>query len=239
MEINFWIAFIAGLVSFFSPCVFSLIPIYLAYLSGSVLSSSEDPSSIKLRRKLFLHGLSFVMGFSTVFILLGLTASAIGGLIFDLKDWIARIGGILVILFGLHISGILTIPLLNYEVRLQTDGTKTAGFISSFSMGVFFSAGWSPCVGPALGAILVLAANEASIVNGFWMLVGYSLGMAIPFLMATLLIEYLNVFIKRFKKTAVFFEKGFGVFLILIGVILFLGIFERLAQFSTLLDFGL
>jgi cytochrome c-type biogenesis protein len=239
MEINVWIALLAGLLSFFSPCVFSLIPVYLAYLSGRTISTSDFPSTTKQRFSLFLHGLFFVLGFSTIFILFGLAASSFGNLLYDSKEWIAKIGGSLVILFGLHVSGVLNIPLFNYEFRAQTEISKKFGYLTSFIMGIFFSAGWSPCVGPALGAILVLAANEGSIVSGTGLLVAYSIGMAVPFLISTLFVEFLNLFITKFKKTTIIFEKIFGFFLVIIGLLLFLGLFERLSQFSSILDFGI
>jgi cytochrome c-type biogenesis protein len=239
MEINIWIALLAGLLSFFSPCVFSLIPVYLTYLSGRTISAPDFQSTPKQRLSLFLHGLSFVLGFSTIFILLGLAASTFGNLLYDSKEWVSRIGGVLVILFGLHVSGILNMPFLNYEFRAQTGVSRKFGYLTTFIMGVFFSAGWSPCYGPVLGAILVLAASEGSMVNGTILLAAYSIGMAIPFLLSTILVEFLNSFIKRFKQTAVVFEKIFGFFLILIGLLLFFGIFERMAQFSSFLDFGI
>ena len=234
MEINIWIAIVAGLASFLSPCVLSLVPIYLTYLSGRSLSTAEEFSKNQ-RITLFLHGLSFVIGFSVVFILLGLAASAIGSVVYESKDWIAKIGGIIVILFGLHLSGIYEIPLLNYDLRVQ-DQQKKRSYITSFLMGVFFSAGWSPCIGPVLGTILVLAANSGSILIGTWMLFGYSIGMAIPFLLSTFIAEYLVKLIQRFKKSIVIFEKIFGVIMIAIGVMLFLGIFERFAQYSSFIN---
>ena len=234
MEINIWIAIVAGLASFLSPCVLSLVPIYLAYLSGRSLST-EEGFSRNQRMTLFLHGLSFVVGFSIIFILLGLAASAIGSVIYESKDWIAKIGGIIIILFGMHLSGIYEISLLNYDLRVQDQQNKRS-FITSFLMGVFFSAGWSPCIGPVLGTILVLAANSGSILTGTWMLFGYSIGMAIPFLLSTFIAEYLVKLIQRFKKSIVVFEKIFGVIMIVIGIMLFLGIFERFAQYSSLIN---
>jgi cytochrome c-type biogenesis protein len=239
MEINFWIAILAGLASFLSPCVLSLVPVYLTYLSGRSISVDSSQPHHAQRVLLFLHGVSFVVGFSVVFIFLGLAASAIGNLFYDGKDWIARIGGVIVILFGLHLSGVLTIPFLNYDLRAQSVSHKKRGFVTSFFMGVFFSAGWSPCVGPVLGVILILAANSGSLVTGLWMLIAYSIGMGIPFLVSTILVDFLTRFIRRFKHAAVFFEKIFGLILVLIGILLFLGIFERLARFSSFLNFGL
>jgi cytochrome c-type biogenesis protein len=234
MQVNFWIAILAGLASFLSPCVLSLVPVYLTYLSGRSLSAGTEFSKIQ-RFNLFFHGLSFVIGFSAVFILLGLAASVIGSVVYDSREWIAKIGGLIVILFGLHISGIYEIHFLNYELRIQ-DKKQTRSYLSSFLMGIFFSAGWSPCIGPVLGTILVLAANQGSIWYGAWMLLGYSLGMAIPFLLSTFLAEYLVKIIQRFKKTVVIFEKVFGVLMIFIGILLFLGIFERFAQYSSFID---
>ena len=234
MEINIWIAILAGLASFLSPCVLSLVPIYLTYLSGRSLSA-EEGFTREQRVTLFLHGLSFVIGFSVIFILLGVAASAIGSIVYESKDWIAKIGGIVVILFGLHLSGIYEIPFLNYDLRVQ-DQNRKRSFFTSFLMGVFFSAGWSPCIGPVLGTILVLAANSGSIFTGTWMLFGYSIGMAIPFLLSTFIAEYLVKLIHRFKKSIVIFEKIFGILMIVIGVMLFLGIFERFAQYSSFIN---
>ena len=234
MEINFWIAILAGLASFLSPCVLSLVPVYLTYLSGRSLSSEVEFTKTQ-RVGLFLHGLSFVIGFSVIFILLGLAASALGSIVYEGREWIAKIGGIVVILFGLHISGIYEIGFLNYDLRIQ-DSRQKRSYISSFLMGIFFSAGWSPCIGPVLGTILVLAANQGSLIYGTWMLLGYSLGMAIPFLLSTFLAEYLVKLIQHFKKTVIIFEKIFGFVLILIGILLFLGIFERFAQYSSFIN---
>ncbi|MBI9049505.1 MAG: sulfite exporter TauE/SafE family protein [Anaerolineaceae bacterium] len=235
MEVNFWIAVLAGLASFLSPCVLSLVPVYLTYLSGRSLSAGDEPGN---RVDLFLHGLSFVIGFSVVFILLGFAASSIGSVLYDSRIWIARIGGVMVILFGLHISGIYEISFLNYDLRIQGQNQRK-NHLTSFLMGIFFSAGWSPCIGPVLGTILVLAANSGSVSEGAMMLTGYSIGMAIPFLLSTFIAEYLVKLIQRYKKWIVIFEKIFGALLIIIGFLLFLGIFERFAQFSSFLDIGL
>ena len=238
MELTIWIAFLAGFASFLSPCVLSLVPIYIAYLTGrSVIPATENIKS--KRQDLFFHGLSFVLGFSVIFITLGLAASAVGSLLYNSKEWIAKLGGVIIIFFGLHSSGILTIPFLNYELKPQNNAQQNKGYITSFLMGIFFSAGWSPCIGPVLGAILVLAANQRSIGDGVLMLIAYSIGMAIPFLVSTFLADGLGNLVRRYKNIAVTVEKVFGLLMILIGFLLFLGIFERLAQYTSIIDFGL
>ena len=239
MELSIWIAFLAGLVSFLSPCVLSLMPVYLTYLTGRAIMPTAGEEKAKQTQRLFLHGVSFVLGFSLVFITLGLAASALGNLLYDSKGWIAKIGGIIIIFFGLHVSGILTIPFLNYELKPQNNVEEKRGFITSFLMGVFFSAGWSPCIGPVLGAILVLAVNNGSLSNGLLMLTAYSMGMAIPFLISTLLADGLGNLIRRYKRITIVMEKVFGVLMIVIGFLLFFGIFEKLAKYSSFINFGI
>lgn len=238
MEVSIGLAFLAGLASFLSPCVFSLVPAYIGYLSGrSVAISAENLPGSRLQT--FAHGIAFVLGFSLVFILLGVTASALGRFLYDIRIWLARIGGVLIILFGVHMTGILRIPFLEYDLRPQTKIDARRGYFSSVLMGVFFSAGWSPCVGPVLGAILTLALNGGSISEGVKLLSAYSAGLAIPFLAAALGIGWVTTILKRYRKVTHFIEIAMGIILILVGVLLLLGAFEQLANFGLWVDFGL
>jgi cytochrome c-type biogenesis protein len=237
LEITLGLAFLAGLASFLSPCVFSLVPAYVGYLGGRAAASGGDQQSNKLRT--FLHGLAFVAGFSVIFIALGVMVSALGGILYDIRNYLAKIGGVIVILFGLHMSGIFRIPYLDYELRPQTRIDENRSYISSFLLGIFFSAGWSPCVGPVLGAVLTIAINQGSLSKGFFLLTSYSLGMAIPFLMAALGIGWVTYLLRNHKKTIHIIEKAMGFVLIFVGVLLFLGVFEQLARFGVFIDFGL
>ena len=180
-QITLGLAFLAGLASFLSPCVFSLVPAYVGYLGGRAAGGESGASG---RLVTLTHGLAFVLGFSIVFVLLGVAASAAGGLLYDLRGYLAKIGGVVVILFGLHMIGIFRIPFLEYDARVHTAPDRRWGYLSSALLGVFFSAGWSPCVGPVLGTILTLAINGGSVSQGARLLSAYSAGLAVPFLAA-------------------------------------------------------
>lgn len=238
MEISIGLAFLAGMASFLSPCVFSLVPVYVGYLSGRSLASSTGTVQAN-RLETFSHGLAFVLGFSLVFISLGVAVSTLGGLLYDFRTWLAKIGGIVVVIFGLHMTGILRIPFLEYDLRPRSKDDVSRSYFSSAMMGVFFSAGWSPCVGPVLGAILTLAFNGGSVTEGVKMLSAYSAGLAIPFLLAALGIGWVTKFLRRYGKVMHYIEVGMGVVLIIVGVMLFLGTFNLLARFGPFVDFGL
>ncbi len=236
-QITVWLAFLAGLASFLSPCVFSLVPAYVGYLGGRAAGSGDQPN----RWLTFSHGLAFVLGFSIVFIALGVAASFAGGLLYDLRYWLAKIGGAVVIIFGLHMIGVFHIPFLAYDTRVQQAPDPKLGYVSSALMGVFFSAGWSPCVGPVLGAILTLAINGGSVSQGALLLTFYSAGLAIPFLLAALGIGWVTTILRKYNKVMRYVEIAMGVILIIVGVMLFTGTFEIIAQQGQFfwVDFGL
>lgn len=238
-QISVWLAFLAGLASFLSPCVFSLVPAYVGYLGG--LAAGGDSNQRSNRWVTFSHGLAFVLGFSVVFVLLGVLASIAGSLLFDLRYWLAKIGGIIVIIFGLHMIGVFHIPFLAYDTRVQQAPDPKLGYLSSALMGVFFSAGWSPCVGPVLGAILTLAINGGSVSSGATLLSAYSAGLAIPFLIAALGIGWVTNTLKKHGKVMRYVEIAMGVILVIVGIMLFSGIFELIAQRAQFFwfDFGL
>jgi cytochrome c-type biogenesis protein len=237
-NISVGLAFLAGLASFLSPCVFSLVPAYIGYLGGRAAGGENRPGN---RFTTFTHGLAFVLGFSVVFVFLGVAASAFGALLTEMRAWVARIGGMVVIVFGLHMTGVFRLRFLEYDVRIHTDPDRTWGYLSSFMMGIFFSAGWSPCIGPVLGAILTLAINSGSLALGVKLLVSYSLGLAIPFLIAALTIGWLSGRLGRYGKAMHMIEVGMGVILIVVGLMLFFDLFQRISTYGQFfwIDFGL
>ncbi len=238
-QITVGLAFIAGLASFLSPCVFSLVPAYIGYLGG--LATGGDPNAPKNRWATFSHGLAFVLGFSVVFVTLGVIAAFAGSLLFDLRFWLAKIGGIVVVVFGLHMIGVFHIPFLAVDTRAQTAPDPKLGYLSSALMGVFFSAGWSPCVGPVLGAILTVVLNGGSVTLGAVLLSAYSLGLGVPFLLAALGVEWVAKILRNYSKTMRYVEIAMGVILVVVGVALFTGVFELIAQRAQFfwVDFGL
>lgn len=238
VNIGLGLAFLAGMASFLSPCVFSLVPAYIGYLGGRSLASAQESGQAN-RRIAFTHGLAFVVGFSIVFILLGVAISALGSLLYEARNWLAKIGGIVVIIFGLHLTGIIRIPFLEYDLRPQSTPDRQRGYVASAMMGVFFSAGWSPCVGPVLGAILTLALSGGSITQGVALLTAYSAGLAIPFLVAALGIGWVTTILRRYGKVTHYVEIGMGVLLIVVGAMLFLGTFQTLSRFGFFVDLGL
>ncbi|PKN92870.1 MAG: cytochrome C biogenesis protein [Chloroflexi bacterium HGW-Chloroflexi-6] len=235
-NITVGLAFLAGLASFLSPCVFSLVPAYIGYLGGR---AAGGESSANNRWITFSHGLVFVLGFSVVFISLGLAASALGGVLYDARNWLAQIGGLVVIIFGLHMIGVFRIPFLEYDTRVQKLPDARLGYLASFLMGVFFSAGWSPCVGPVLGAILTLALNGGDLSFGLVMLTAYSAGLAIPFLIAALGIGWVTTLLRKHGKTMRYVEIAMGVILVIVGLMLIFGVFNLLANYGLFVDFGL
>jgi cytochrome c-type biogenesis protein len=218
-NIGIWLAFIAGLASFLSPCVFSLVPAYISYLGGRSAASAQGKDGGD-RWLTLAHALAFVLGFSVIFILLGLGVSLLGGALVGIMPLLTRIGGLVVIIFGLHMIGIFRIAWLEYDLRPQSTPDRSLGFLSSFLMGVFFSAGWSPCVGPILGVILTLSFTGGSILQGVTLLTAYSAGLAIPFLFAATQISLVTTAIRRYGKAARYVEIGMGALMVLIGAML-------------------
>jgi len=232
------LSFLAGLASFFSPCVFSLVPAYIGYLGGRSLTSPDmDKSAYRLST--VLHGIAFVVGFSFVFISLGIAFSALSQFIYQIRDILAKVGGFVIILFGLHMSGLIRIPFLDFDVRHESKLAQGGSLFSSFLMGIFFSAGWSPCVGPTLGLILTLAIERANIGQGVLLLSAYSLGMAIPFIAAAFGLGWVTHILRKYSKAMKITQIVMGIILIIVGVLLFLGIYQRLITFEALIDFGI
>jgi cytochrome c-type biogenesis protein len=235
-NVTIGLAFLAGLASFLSPCVLSLVPAYIGYLGGR---AAGGEASSQNRWLTFTHGLAFVLGFSFVFILFNIIASALGVVLYDLRYWLAKIGGVIVVIFGLHMIGVFRIPFLEYDVRVHKQMDNRWGYFSSFLMGVFFSAGWSPCVGPILGAIMTFAINSGDVLQGTLLGAAYSAGLAIPFLLAALGIGWVTVILRKYNKVMRIAEIVMGVLLVIVGVMLIFGVFNLLANFTSFNFFGL
>ena len=226
------LAFLAGLASFISPCVLSLVPAYVGYLGSRAVVTSGQPGAS--RWATFSHGVAFVLGFSVFFIALGAAASVIGSLTYSLQEPLTRIGGVVVIIFGLHTMGVIKLPFLDYDTRRQTAPDPRLGYLSSALMGIFFSAGWAPCIGPVLGAVLTMAASGSSINQGLILLTAYSLGLGIPFLLAAGGLTNVSALLKRARPYMRYISIATGLFLILIGVMLLTGTMTRFAAMASI-----
>jgi cytochrome c-type biogenesis protein len=212
-------ALIAGVLSFFSPCVIPLIPSYFCFITGLSLDELTAASQASVRRKIVLSTLAFVLGFSLVFIALGASASYLGSLLGEYKALISMIGGHLIILFGLHLTGIIRIPVLEFEKRLHFH-QKPLHFFGTLLIGMAFGAGWTPCIGPILGSVLVLAQQKETVGQAIGLLTVYSAGMAAPFLLLSVGINFLLAFIRRTKMLMRFINPVAGALLVLIGLAL-------------------
>jgi len=217
------VAFVAGLLSFLSPCVLPLVPSYIGFLTGMSL-----PDMAGRRRVALLHALLFVLGFSLIFMLLGASATALGRALNYYQQWLQRIGGVLIILFGLVCLGVIRLSVLNQERRLQLEH-KPVGFLGSAVVGMAFGAGWTPCIGPVLGAILGLAATTQDLSRGLLLLGMYSAGLAVPFLLAAAALEAFLDWFQRFRRYLPWVMRLSGALLVLVGLLMVTGEFTRLA----------
>ena len=224
MTPSFAIAFIAGLLSFLSPCVLPLIPSYVGFLTGLTLEELEVRRGTAL-----LHAIWFVAGFSLVFVALGATASALGAVLLHSQVWIGRVGGVIVILFGLYLLGLLRPAFLMRDRRIEL-ARKPLGYAGSALVGVTFGAAWTPCIGPILGAILTMAAAQASLALGAGLLTAYALGLAVPFLVAAVALDRFLVWFQKFRPYLVWVERVAGVLLIVLGLLLVTDRFTLLAS---------
>jgi len=208
------ISFTAGLLSFLSPCVLPLIPSYVTFVTGLSLEDVQHS-----RKTALVHALLFVVGFSLIFLALGATATAVGRLLLLNRRWISRIGGVLVVLLGIYLVGAFNMRFLARERRFHiTD--KPLGYFGSVFVGIAFGAGWSPCIGPILGGILTYTATQAELRRGLVLLGAYSLGLAIPFLIAAVAVErFIGVF-QRYRSKLIWVDRFAGVLLIIVGVLM-------------------
>ena len=218
-DVTYSVAFLYGLLSFFSPCVLPLIPSYFCFITGLTLEELTIVPKAAIRRKIILSTLAFVAGFSLVFIILGASASYIGSLLSEHKSIIRIGGGVLIILFGLHLTGILRIRAFQYEKRLHVQ-KKPLHVLGTFFVGMAFGAGWTPCIGPILGSLLVLAQDSETVGQGVRLLCIYSAGLALPFIILSVAINYLLVFTRKANKVLRYANPVAGILLVLTGILL-------------------
>jgi cytochrome c-type biogenesis protein len=228
LDLSILIALVAGLVSFLSPCILPIIPGFLAYLSGSSLNSDGGKIS---RLPIFLNSLFFVLGFSVVFALLGILLNTLlEAIAYDVQIWLARIGGAIVIFFGLYLMGIVNIGFLNREHKIAVKKKFKSRYLTSFVFGSAFAAGWTPCVGAALGAILGLAATNPG--SAFILLLAYSIGLGIPFLVVGAFASQAANVINKYAKVLKYVNMAFGVVLVVLGVLVFTQSLNLIANFD-------
>jgi cytochrome c-type biogenesis protein len=223
------IAFSAGLLSFLSPCVLPLIPSYVTFITGLSLDDVQQA-----RRAALIHGFLFVLGFSLIFLAMGAGATLLGQTLLRNRDWISRVGGVIIIIFGLYLLGVLNIGFLSRERRFHV-ADKPVGYFGTVVVGVAFGAGWTPCLGPILGSILVYTGSQADLGKGMWLLSAYSLGLAVPFLLSAVAIDRFTAFFQRMRRQMIWISRISGVVMIGIGVLLVTNYFTVLASWLTTL----
>lgn len=231
-EISYLTAAFAGIISFLSPCVLPLVPPYLTYIAGTTshqMSADDEAMDNKVFWRIVFSAVVFVLGFTTVFVALGATATTIGQFVQSHMSILAQIGGVIIIIFGIHFLGLLRIPLLYKEARYHTE-RKPPGYFGSYVIGLAFACGWTPCIGPILAVILALAATAETVSTGVSLLLVYSLGLGIPFILAAIAIKPFMKFMRRFRHHLGTVEKVMGGFLVVTG---FLFITGSMAIFAT------
>jgi cytochrome c-type biogenesis protein len=228
------LVFFAGLTSFLSPCVLPLVPGYLSMISGVGLEELKAPQA-HLMRRVMVNSTVFILGFSIVFIALGLAATGVGQVLGIYKHTLARIAGVVIILFGLHLTGIFKIKALYTDARLHNvKGSSTP--LGAFVIGFAFAFGWTPCLGPILSGVLAVAAEQSTLVKGALLLAIYSLGLAVPFLLTALLMERFLKFYSRFRSHMHALEVASGALLIALGVLLVIGRFTLISNWLSFLN---
>ncbi|AAO34797.1 cytochrome C biogenesis protein CcdA [Clostridium tetani] len=215
-NVSLFLAFSSGLLSFLSPCVLPLVPIYLTYLTGSSIEEMNNKNKLTVIYK----ALGFTLGFTLIFIIMGISVTSLGQLFDRNKDIFRKIGGIIIIVFGLHIMGVLKIKTFYYQ-RTMLQPQKFKSGLSSFFIGMAFAIGWTPCVGPMLASILIYAGSTTTLVSGIKLLIAYSVGLGIPFIISGFLVDFISGYIKRFSKYFNIVSIASGLVLIFMGIMTF------------------
>ena len=227
-NISFLTAFLAGLISFFTPCVLPLVPGYLSLFSGVALDDIKNKASGAFG-KVIWASLAFILGFSLVFILMGATATFIGSFLENHMDIIQKIAGVVVVIFGLHMTGIFQLKFLLYEKKFHSQSGKV-GLVKGFLMGMAFAFGWTPCIGPILAPIIFMASQQEHLAQGVLLLSAYSLGLAIPFFLTALSLRLFFSLFKKIQKHFKVIEIIAGIFLIIVGVMIFFGVLQSISN---------
>lgn len=227
--VGLFIAFTAGLLSFLSPCVLPLVPSYITFITGLSL---DDVQTTQARRTALVHGLLFTLGFSLIFISLGAIASGFGQTMAANRDWISQLGGVVIMVFGLYLMGFLKWGFLTQERRLHL-ANKPVGYLGTVFVGVAFGAGWTPCIGPILGSILMFASGQESLGRGVVLLTAYSLGLAVPFVLSAVAVDRFMAFFKRVKRQMGLLSKATGLLMIGVGLLMVTNRFTILAAYLT------
>lgn len=230
-EVGVIVAFGAGLLSFLSPCVLPLVPSYLSFLTGMTVDRLTVDVTARSRSRVMLHSVAFIGGFSLVFVALGMSFSAAGQFLLDYREWIRRGGGLLIIIFGLYVAGVLRFGFLGRTRQIHIS-TKPTGYIGSLAVGVTFAIGWTPCVGPILGSILSLAGTAETVRQGVGLLLAYSAGLAVPFLLASLALGRFLGFFRRYRTAMPVVERLAGVLLVVVGLLVVTNYFVVLNAYA-------
>ena len=229
-EISYFYVVLAGLLSFLSPCVLPIVPGYLCFLAGTSLDKIASAEDTSKERNVFYFALSFVFGFSTVFILLGASATLLSGLIYEYLDILRIVGGIIIIIFGIHFMQIIQLPFLNRDTRYQIESYRP-GIVGSYVIGLSFAFGWTPCIGPILGSVLSIAASSETVTYGIVLLMLYSAGLGIPFLLAAYAINGFMRFLSKIRNYIRVIEIFTGVLLVIFGILILTNRIQELAFF--------
>ncbi len=237
-SVSFFVAFAGGFLSFVSPCVLPLLPSYVTFITGlslDQLTNSDDPARVK--RIVLINSLLFIAGFSTIFVALGATATYVGQFLLTYQTVVSKVAGAVIVLFGLYVMGVIKADWLMSDKRMHMEG-KPKGYLGSYLVGMAFAAGWTPCVGPILGSILLLASTGDGIGQGMFLLGAYSLGLGLPFFVTALA---MNTFLAKFKAFSRYMRVVTivsGVFLVIIGLMIFFDVFTIMAAFLTSMGIG-
>lgn len=219
------VSFTAGLLSFLSPCVLPLIPGYVTFVTGLSLEEVQGA-----RRTALVHSLLFILGFTLIFLALGAAATVLGRVLLAYREWISRIGGAIVIVFGLYLLGVFNIGALGRERRVHL-AHKPAGYLGTILVGIAFGAGWTPCIGPILGSILIYTSSAADLNRGLLLLFVYSMGLAVPFLLSSLAVNHFLAAFARFRRHLLWISRLGGALLVLIGILLVTDYFTIIASY--------